>query len=309
MKKLSTLFSALLLSGITFAQIPNAGFETWTHSTSGGGYDTPDGWGNTNPYTSLASTYTCKKGTTSPSAGSSYLKLTTENCGVVVPGVAATGNINVTGLPSTPTVTITGGFANTSRPATLNGQWQYMAATGTDQAHIIVFLSKWNTSTNKRDTVAYTDSALTGMAMSWAPFSINLKYYSGKFPDTALIILSSSNASTTTAAVGSYLWADALAFAGSVPSGVITVNNKVNPTVIFPNPASSNASIFYFSNEGGEVKISVVSVDGKTVSTQKVRTTRGENSLPLNIAGLPHGIYSIKIDSELSTEMRKLVIE
>ncbi len=298
MKKISTLVCSVLLTGAAFAQIPNAGFESWTAHT---GYNTPDSWGNLNSVTSLASVYTCEKGTSGAPAGASFIKLTSKTVPVigVAPGLAVTGTINTT------TFSVSGGFPNATRPATFNGQWQYMAF-GSDQGHIGIFLSKWNMSTNKRDTVAFTDQALSGMAMSWAPFSINLNYYSGKYPDTAMIILSASG---STPVANSYLWVDSLAFAGSVASGVVTVTNNTLPTTIYPNPASDITNITYYSNQGGNVKISIVDITGKTIKEISSKATRGENSFPINVTGMARGAYFVNISEGQNRVERKLIVE
>ena len=303
MIKTFTLSLSLLLCGVAFGQIPNASFDTWTAHT---GYDTPDSWGNTNSLTTAFSTYTCVKGTGgAPSAGSNYLKLTTKNCGVVVPGVAVTGNIALAGT----SVSISGGFANTTRPATLTGQCQFMAASATDHAHIIVFLSKWNSGTSNRDTVAFIDSALTGMAMSWSPFTVTLNYLSGKVPDSAMIVLSSSNLPpATSAAVNSYLYVDALAFAGNVPAGVVTVVNDHAATIIYPNPASDYAVIYYYSLFSGQMNINITDMSGKTVRTMTTQLANGSNNIALNLAGLLKGEYFVYLSNGMGTESTKLII-
>ena len=301
MRKLSTLFCTVLLSSAAFAQIPNASFEIWTAHT---GYDTPDSWGNTNPYTGISSTYTCEKGATGAPAGTDYLKLTTKNCGVVVPGVAVTGIISLVGT----TVSVSGGFACTSRPARLTGEYQY-TNTGSDNGHIIVFLSKWNTVTGKRDTVAYVDTALTGSLTSWSAFSVNLNYYSGKFPDSAMIVLCSSNLPPATATVGSSLYIDTLSFAGNVPSGVVTINNSTSPTTIFPNPASDLTNVLYYSQYSEDIAISIFDLKGRTVKRITSKTNRGENTIPLNITGYARGFYIIRIEGDQGAEEKKLIIE
>lgn len=300
MKKLSTLFLSTLFAFTASAQIPNPGFETWTAAT---GYETPNSWGTANPLTTAFSVYTCEKGTTSAPEGSNYIKLTSKSATIVtIPGIAVTGTIGLSGT----TPTVSGGFPSTTRPASLSGKWQYMASGLSDHAHIMVFLSKWNTTTNKRDTVAYTDSVLSGMAMSWAPFDINLRYYSGKTPDSALIVLASSG---TAPVAGSYLWVDALAFSGSVPSGVVTVNGSSNPTVIFPNPTSTLTTVYFNSNNGGPVTFSISGIDGKIEKTMSINAVRGENSVPVDVAALPRGIYFLRIESDGGTETKKIIVE
>jgi hypothetical protein len=193
----------LLASTITNAQntIPNNGFENWT---SMGTYNNPEAWSCLNDMTATMSTYTCLKGTPG-SVGSAYLKLSSKTVtGLgVVPGIAVCGTIDAV------TMQPTSGFAFSIRPQSFTGKWQYMAS-GADQGFIGVALTKWNTTSMMRDTVAYAYQALSGMAMSWANFTIPMTYMNGDDPDSCIIILSASRANNVAAVAGSYLYVDEL---------------------------------------------------------------------------------------------------
>lgn len=297
MKKISTLLTAILFSGILAAQIPNAGFETWTTT---GGYDVPTGWDQLNSMTSSMSTYTCMKGTPG-TVGSSYVKLVSKTVtGMgVMPGVAVSGVIDMA------TIKPKSGFASTVRPVSLTGSWQYMAY-GSDQGHIAVLLSKWNTAMNMRDTVAYTDYALPGMAMSWATFTIPLTYRTGAVPDSAIIVLSASG---TTPVNSSYLYADNLAFTGTVPTGISSVVNGGNSFSIFPNPATKVATINYTSKSGQNIKVSINDISGKLIQTIQPSVVSGKNQIQVDLNGLSKGLYIIRLDSEMGTETQKMVVE
>lgn len=297
MKKISTLLTAILFSGILAAQIPNAGFETWTTT---GGYDVPTGWDQLNSMTSSMSTYTCMKGTPG-TVGSSYIKLVSKTVtGMgVMPGVAVSGVIDMA------TIKPKSGFASTVRPVSLTGSWQYMAY-GSDQGHIAVLLSKWNTAMNMRDTVAYTDYALPGMAMSWATFTIPLTYRTGAVPDSAIIVLSASG---TTPVNSSYLYADNLAFTGTVPTGISSVVNGGNSFSIFPNPATNVATINYTSKSGQNIKVSINDISGKLIQTIQPSVVSGKNQIQVDLNGLSKGVYVIRMDSEVGTETQKLLVE
>lgn len=297
MKKISTLLTAILFSGILAAQIPNAGFETWTTT---GGYDVPTGWDQLNSMTSSMSTYTCMKGTPG-TVGSSYIKLVSKTVtGMgVMPGVAVSGVIDMA------TIKPKSGFASTVRPVSLTGSWQYMAY-GSDQGHIAVLLSKWNTAMNMRDTVAYTDYALPGMAMSWATFTIPLTYRTGAVPDSAIIVLSASG---TTPVNSSYLYADNLAFTGTVPTGISSVVNGGSSFSIFPNPATNVATINYTSKSGQNIKVSINDISGKLIQTIQPSVVSGKNQIQVDLNGLSKGVYVIRMDSEVGTETQKLLVE
>ena len=297
MKKLFTLLAATFIGNFAFAQIPNPGFESWT---SMGSYSTPDGWDSPDSATSAFSTYTCTQGTPG-FAGSSYLKLVSKAVPIVgtVPGVAVSGKIDfTTGQPKS-------GFACSVRPVSLTGEWQHMAY-GTDTGHIVVFLSKWNTALSQRDTVAFIDTALSGMAMSWASFTIPLNYHSPAFPDSGIIVLTASGA---TAVVNSYLYVDNLAFTGTVPSGINEVSTHQMDATINPNPAKNTTTVVYSCNEMGLVSIDVVDITGRVINSVTTIGNIGSNNFTINTANYAKGIYYVKIGSAVGNQTLKLVIE
>lgn len=298
MKKTILLSSFILAALGAAAQIPNAGFESWSNA---GGYTEPADWGTLNAMTSAMSVYTAEKGMPG-NPGASYLKLTSKTVtGLgVVPGIAATGQLNAT------TMSVTGGFPFTDRPASLNGAWQYMAMSGSDQGVIAVFLSKWNSSTMKRDTVASAVNPLVGMVMNWANFSIQLTYHKNIAPDSALIVLSSSGMSP---ANGSYLYVDNLAFTGSVPVGIASTAAVIDHLVSYPNPARSKVDVSFTVKDAGIYSVQLLDLGGKTVGNSTIAAVPGSNHLSLDIASLSPGTYFMNISNGGRSAVRKLVIQ
>lgn len=297
MKKLVLLFAAVTATMTAIAQIPNAGFETWTNTA---GYNTPTGWDNLNATTNALSVYTCTKGTPG-FAGSSYLQLTSKTVTGfgVAPGVAVSGLIDVTNYAPK------SGFPNTTRPVSLTGSWQYMAY-GSDAGSVTILLSKWNSTMMMRDTIAYASQTLSGMVMSWASFTIPLTYRSSSFPDSAMIILSASG---TTPVNNSYLYVDDLAFAGSVPSGVTSVNNILNDVSVFPNPATTEISVGYSATETGSMTINISDITGKVISSTTHNSIQGKNTVSFNTASFSKGIYLVTLVSDAGKHTEKIVIE
>lgn len=310
MKKIFTLFSAVFLSAAAFAQIPNASFETWTTSGSGS-YDTASGWSSANGTIDalIPGTYTCQKGTTSPADGLAYIKLTSKTIPpttTVAPGIAVTGSLSVDIVGGT--YNVVGGFPYATRSASLTGKWQHMGGSAADHGRILVFLSKWNSTTLRRDTVATADTTLTGMAMSWEDFTIPMKYKSSSLtPDTGMIVLLSS--STATPVAGSYLWVDKLAFAGTVPAGIASLNMQDATTTVFPNPATGSVNVYYHATTGKDMVISLVDITGKVMKTQNVRAIAGENSFAVGLKGVAQGMYFIQLADGNAVIQKKLVIE
>ncbi len=295
-KNIFTLIIGSCITVSAFAQIPNNGFENWT---SMGSYNDPDNWDQLNSMTSSMSIYTCTKGTPG-NPGASYLKLTSKTVSGmgVVPGVAVSGVIDmVTYKPKS-------GFAYSQRPLSLTGSWQYMPS-GSDQGFVGVYLTKWNTSMNMRDTIAMATQNLTSMMMSWTSFTINLNYMSTVSPDSAIIIFSASG---STPVNNSAMYIDNLAFSGTATGIKENTVNLINLTV-FPNPSNEKVVLNYTLKSTENVIVKISDITGKIVKELKPNGVIGNNKQELNISNLSQGIYTITIQGDNSLSSQKLIIE
>ncbi len=295
-KKISTAF-IMAICVVAFGQIPNSGFEAWTNM---GNYNVPDQWGTLNATTSFDNVYTCTKGSPG-NLGASYLMLRTETVtGLgVVPGMAATGLINTTNY------SVQGGFPFTQRPQYLTGNWQYMSYTGVDFGFIAVYLTKWDTVMNTRDTISATIYSLTGMVMTWSSFSRALNYQMGSYPDSAHIILSAS--AMTNPAAGDYLYVDNLAFTGSVAG--IANNSFVSDLNLFPNPTSDYLNIIYDNLSGGQTQIELFDIVGRKISTlYSGKDAKGKVQKSFDLKQVHEGVYWIQISRGEISISKKIVI-
>lgn len=291
MKKVILLPIALMfVLTISKAQspIPNNGFENWTTS---GSYDTPDGWANLNSLTNAASVYTCQKGMPGP-VGASYMKLTSKTVTGfgVVPGIAVCGTLNTTTMQGG------GGFPFTGRPQSFTGKWQHMIF-GSSQGSVIVTLTKWNTSTNTADVVGTATQTLSGMAMSWANFTINFTYQSSDMPDSCNIVLSASGNSPTN---NDYLWVDNLEFAYASGISTPVLNNSLS---IYPNPSNGNELFIRAENQNLISGVAMIySLNGKLVE----QTALNKNNA-LNVSDLENGEYLISFQTNNGNVNAKFV--
>jgi Secretion system C-terminal sorting domain len=280
----------------SFAQIPNNDFEVWDSS---GGYKTPVGWDNMNPVTYSTSILTCER-MVPGHTGLYHLALNTQTVsGSIVPGIAVSGLLDPT------THKPASGFPYTSRPQVLAGAWQYMAYTTADQGFIEVLLSKWNTTTSRRDTIAFTHYLLPGMVMYWADFHLPLTYYSTANPDSAIIFLSASG---PTPVAYSFLWVDGLRFADSATLNTNVVSKVKTDFTIIPNPTHSFAQIEYYSGKTQNVRYTLIDVAGRNCHSGSFTALPGNNSERINVSGLPKGLYFIKLIDEFGIAERKLTI-
>jgi hypothetical protein len=275
----SSLCSILfvLISIFSFSQIPNPGFENWVNM---GSYENPVSWGTMNNYTSPLAVYTATKGTPG-SPGTAYLKLTSRTVGsAVVNGIA------VSGILDSITLSPKSGFPFSLRPQSFTGKWQHMIY-GTSQGSVSVTLTRWNSSTGQRETVATASQTLSGMAMAWATFSINFAYSSGSYPDTCIIVLKASGANPTQ---NDYLWVDNLAFSGTV-TGVIENVGKNFSITAFPNPANDQIEFICSELMIGGGRLIIFDITGKRISEELFNT----RSLIINTSDFSNGSYIFKL--------------
>lgn len=297
MRKAHLTLCSLCIAVTSFSQIPNSGFESWTIF---GNYSDPDQWKTLNALTNFDNVYTCTKGAPG-NPGASYLMLRSETVTGLgaVPGIAATGTINTTNY------SVQGGLPFTLRPQNLTGNWQYMSYTGIDFGFIAVYLTKWNTTMNTRDTISATVYSLTGMAMIWSSFSLALNYQMGTYPDSAQIVLSAS--AMTNPSAGDYLYIDNLAFSGSV-AGIDNDDFSINLN-LFPNPATDFLNISYENLLNENIQIELMDVLGNRIPTLFSNPdASGLIQQSLDVRKIEKGVYWIRISDGLRSISRKVVL-
>lgn len=294
-KKLIHAFALIFLSIGAAGQIPNYSFENWNNM---GSYDNPDQWGTLNNTTTSLGVYTVTKATPG-NPGSSYMKITSKTAG---PGVAP--GIAVSGVLDSITMQPKSGFPFYQRPANFTGKWQHMIF-GSSQGSISVTLTKWDTVNAMRETVAVANLTLSGMAMSWANFSIPFTYQTGNNPDTCIIILKASGANPTDQ---DYLWVDNLGFSGSVV-GISDEAAAMSIVSTFPNPASGILVIDIALTTSQNTVIEITDVTGRVVLTHKAGLLTGDSRQTIDISGLAKGIYVLRVTTEMVMCAENIIIQ
>jgi hypothetical protein len=238
MKKLYIPVAILLSTGsFVFGQnaaTPNAGFETWTHTTSTVSYDDPTGWNDLNSTTAGFGGVTCFKATAAGDfhSGTSAIKLVTASVfGQNANGIATTGTIN------TSSQAITGGIPYTGRPDSIVGF--YKSAPGTSDYGFFQILL---TGTSDTDTIGYVrfNCSLTPVS-TFKRFSAPLHYKSTNAVTKSQWLLSSSKGASGQQ-VGTTVFVDDIDLIFN--STGIQKEEMTSGFHIGPNPAGSSISIY-----------------------------------------------------------------
>jgi len=94
-----------------------------------------------------------------------------------------------------------------------------------------------------------------------------------------------------------------------IPSSTPDNEYSFNLGSVTPNPANQTARIPFELPNNERVELSVVNMVGEQLISKSVTGKRGENSITLDLADLPSGIYLYTMQSGSHRSTRKLVIQ
>jgi hypothetical protein len=130
---------------------------------------------------------------------------------ILIPGIVGTDSLDI------PNATIILGKRYTSKPIKFQGYYKYQPVGG-DSGIILVLLSKFNTASHHRDTVAYAQQLIKNATSSYTPIDLSINYYNSETPDSLTLIIASSGGvnfvdlMNCKGQVGSKLWIDEIQF-------------------------------------------------------------------------------------------------
>lgn len=292
MKKLLLSFVALtaLFTGAK-AQSPDFGFENWTAIAPPFiNTEDPNGWASLNALTATGTAQSVYKETAAPAAGAISAKIVTVKVtGATLPnpygGTIDTAGILAIGKISVSPPGLTYGAAYASRPAVLTFQSKYTPMTG-DSAFVIAYMTHWNTSTNRRDTVATGRYATGASTTTWANNSLSMAYKPGfdaVLPDSEQVFISSSiYRSHHGAKIGSTFYIDDLVWSGYVSTNDLSgIRNSVT---VYPNPATDRIAI---ECSVAAKTVTVMDIAGRTIGMYQM----DNNKVEIQTNAMAKGVY------------------
>jgi hypothetical protein len=287
MKKIFFLF---WISGILYGYSQtsmNMSFEEWKTVTPpfGTTYEDIDGWwatvndvkritGDNNHLTAFKYT---------PAQEGSYaIRLkSTQALTTFIPGVVVTGSFSFQQQQ------LLQGKPYTGKPIKLKGFYRFIPING-DSGVAYIHLSRWNTLTNQRDTLARDSVLFIQTQTEWKSFELNLDYsqFPGIQPDSIVIrFVSSVNAGFGGGKVGTELMIDNL----SLEYPVYKENPYLTDFQVYPNPFVDKFYIrsFYQKN----LKIDFYNSLGEHIRSDELL----RNEQIFEMTSLPSGSYFIII--------------
>lgn len=272
MKRQILLLIALFYAVITYAQIPNNGFEVW--DTAGCPYITDSvavDW--TTGCSDAISFISSLTATTDAHQGTYACKLPPagEGIGGTLGGMYISTSVPVNYLPQY-----------------LEGYYKY-TVTSSDSAHVVLFFKKFNVQTQQNDTTLVSHYYLFAQSQ-YTHFALNTGGYVGMtIPDTIDIYIGSSYIDFNRAHFLNHrltnngtLYLDEVAFSGTV--GIDETSHL--SAGIYPNPSSDFINFTQINTEW--VSYEILDITGRNVQS-------GAISKQLDIARIPSGLYTIRV--------------
>lgn len=314
---LATASFSLFASTTTSAQaISNGTFETWVNRKT---LEVPFSWTTIDEAIKsfpLASAYTTVTSTKDASshAGSYAAKLETKVDPLItlfklgpVPGglLLGTANFNsVTDILAERDISDIGGLPFTNRAANMQFYYKLTGANALpDSAYALVTLTRTTGSTIQ--TIASGSLRLLP-ATAYTLATIPLQYTSALTPDSIHIAFASGLAIRRTA--GTTLFIDDVVMTGIVSSAKNPVLEAA--LTIYPNP-SSNSEFRLASPTKPTVATApytITDATGHVVRTSAAAPASLANGRPLELRGLPAGVYMLQLNTSEGLLTRKLLI-
>lgn len=274
----------LLIRLLVCGQIPENGFENWSPSATGN-FEEPSGawWTTLNSLKNLGGPVTVTK-TSDAYSGNYAARLETKQWGTFLLSGLLVSGVFVNNSPF-----IIQGKPFQGRPTRFRGYYKYISV-NSDSAAIFAMLTKFNSATGKRDTLADVRFAVLNSTSDYVLFDIPFHYYFSDIDSDSIDIVFSSSAGGNDfkGQVGSTLWVDEIML--EFPNGVNTFLLDVFSMSLYPNPVSEILSVD-FKGEIDDNMIVINSMDGKVVK----RICVEKNKFDIHVKDLLSGYYTVNL--------------
>ncbi|MFC6225482.1 T9SS type A sorting domain-containing protein [Hymenobacter artigasi] len=300
----SAATSLLAVPAQAQSTVANASFETWA-----GTPEKPTGWLTTDDvYAAIfgapVATGTVSKSTTAHS-GAFAVQLQTATLPVVGTnaGVLYLGSALSIG-PNFELEQIGQGF--TARPTSLQFYYR-LSGTLADSAGVALELTR--TVNGRREVVGYAGQPaqpgyiLPALAATYTLATVPIQYLSGLQPDSVRIVFSSGDADNITN--GTTLLIDDVALVGTA----LPTRDAAAPAAFlaYPNPSPDGRFTLQLAAPTAAADVRVTDALGREVAHDTWASTP-RSSCPLDLAGRPPGLYTVRVQTAAGHTIQKISI-
>jgi len=286
MKTLNVLILSLLIgSAMAQTQIPEGGFNNWIpNSTNIYCEPAGDWWTTLNSLAALGGPVTVSQ-TTDAHTGEYAAQLETKLWGdFLISGLLASGSFIMT------EPYIQNGRPFTDTPSKFKVWYKYTPVNG-DSAGVGAILTRYNTATGQKDTLAKAVRAITENVQTYTQFEIDFDYMiPGINPDTIIIVFTSSgDGGNFLGEVGSTLILDDVSL--EYPSGLQESLLPEFTVQAFPSPAAKQVTFKFNTTQAKKLLCHIYSLDGRLI--QSYSPTGEEHQM--DVSTWPQGKYILQV--------------
>jgi len=209
---------------------------------------------------------------------------------IFIPGMAGTAVMDMAGVRA-----LLGKPCPDCKPLRFKGYYKFEPVNG-DSCAAVILLSRWNSTTKKRDTIGYGKMVEHSPVTHYTPFDIQVNYTGTGSVDTLTMLIVSSagfnviNFMGSVGQVGNTMYVDALTL--EYPAGIEQVLLPDVAVNVFPDPASDVLHVD-LSKVVTDGTFEVYASSGRTVGTYSLSGT--ETSIP--VYSLVNGAYYYRLVS------------
>lgn len=203
-------------------------------------------------------------------------------------------------------------FAFTGRPVSLRFMTCYFPAAAGETMGIIVYLSKWNSGTGKRDTILHNTFSVqaNGPIYPWSEVTCNMNNYrNSENPDSAVVtFINTVNQGARQGTAATY---DNVKFSDFAASLHDRDNHFFGSVQVTPNPivTGTAASVSYTLNQASDVKIAIYDMAGRLVNEVfSGQELNGEHTHQLP-ADLAKGQYTLQVSTGQYIQSQIIVVQ
>lgn len=288
-KKLFTFLAAFFVASVSFAQIPNAGFETWQTKTGLGfngpyTYEVPQNW-QLGMISDMLATFGM-----APNVGKSPIAQTGSFSLKLSSNADSIGADLMSVIQMQPN----------ARPDALIGSFRTsgLVTDPNDYGHALVILTKWNGTS--RDTIGFGSAELDSSPSAFKQFTAPITYKNGINPDTAIAYLLYFPEEANT-----QVMVDNISFMFLLGTKEDKALTQLN---FFPNPTSDNATLTFNAATAEKGTLIIRDLTGKEVKNQALGMLQaGANSIPVQTSDLQAGMYIATLQTSKSTQTLRFV--
>jgi hypothetical protein len=99
-----------------------------------------------------------------------------------------------------------------------------------------------------------------------------------------------------------------LNYKASITTAIEEQNQAVEALTVFPNPASSDLNISFFTHNNDNINIEMYNITGQNIYREHLQDFVGSYHKTINIESLSEGIYFLKVTSSNGVSVKKIIV-